>query len=152
MWLIVYSNDSTDCQAHIFFFKTKNCSNDDIFISCDDRIGKMLHNICMSAVAMLLRWANRGPWASCFRCLLGRMFISWLWSFLGHCIYRLCFNNRYSNDTNIFQSNFHHLVHINTVDSDYLEFLGTLWNTSRYPYLDISDLQNWGKNNSNNHI
>ena len=57
---------SIDCQAHIFFFKTKNCSNDDIFISCDDRIGKMLHNICVSAVAMSLRWANRGPWASCF--------------------------------------------------------------------------------------
>ena len=56
---------SIDCQAHIFFFKIKNCSNDDIFISCDDRIGKMLHNICMSAVAMSLRWANRGPWASC---------------------------------------------------------------------------------------
>ena len=57
---------SIDCQAHIFFFKTKNCSNDDNFISCDDRIGKMLHNICMSAVAMSLRWANRGPWASCY--------------------------------------------------------------------------------------
>ena len=56
---------SIDCQAHIFFFKTKSCSNDDIFISCDDRIGKILHNICMSAVAMSLRWANRGPWASC---------------------------------------------------------------------------------------
>ena len=40
---------SIDCQAHIFFFKTKNCSNDD-FISCDDRI----------------MWANRGQWASCF--------------------------------------------------------------------------------------
>ena len=25
----------------------------------------MLCNICMSAVAMSLRWANRGPWASC---------------------------------------------------------------------------------------
>ena len=33
-----------------------------------------------------------------------------------------------------------------TVDSRYLELQGTLWNTSRYPYLDISDLQNWGKN------
>ena len=42
-----------DCQAHIFFFKTKNCSNDDLFISCDDRIGKMLHNICMSAVTQV---------------------------------------------------------------------------------------------------
>ena len=39
-----------------------------------------------------------------------------------------------------------------TVDSRYLEFQGAFWNTSRYPYLDISDLQNWGKNNSNNHI
>ena len=57
---------SIDCQAHIFFFKTKNCSSDDIFISCGDRIGKMLHNICMSAVAMSLRWANCGPWASFF--------------------------------------------------------------------------------------
>ena len=26
-----------------------------------------------------------------------------------------------------------------------IEFQGTLWNTSRYPYLEISDLQNWGK-------
>ena len=26
-----------------------------------------------------------------------------------------------------------------------LEVQGTLWNTSRYPYLDISDLQNWEK-------
>ena len=32
----------------------------------DDRIGKMLHNICISAVVMSLRWASRGPWASCF--------------------------------------------------------------------------------------
>ena len=55
-----------DCQAHIFFVKTKNCSNDDILISCDDRIGKMLHNICMSAVAVSVRWVSRGPWASCF--------------------------------------------------------------------------------------
>ena len=31
------------------------------------------------------------------------------------------------------------------VDSRYLEFQGTLWNTLRYPYLDISDLQKWGK-------
>ena len=70
---------SIDCQAHIFFFKTKNCSNDDIFISCDDRIGKMLHNVCMSAVAMSLRWANRGPWASCSSChvkFLERLFFT----------------------------------------------------------------------------
>ena len=51
---------SIDRQAHIFFFKTKNCSNDDLFIGCYDRIGKMLHNICISAVVMSLRWASRG--------------------------------------------------------------------------------------------
>ena len=70
-WNVIYSLFkwlcSIYCQAHIFFFKTKNCSNDDLFISCDDRIGKMLHNICISAVVMSLRWASRGPWASCFR-------------------------------------------------------------------------------------
>ena len=27
-----------------------------------------------------------------------------------------------------------------------------LWNTLSYPYFDISDLQNWGKTNSSNHI
>ena len=53
----VCSNDHaplTD-MPYIFFFKIKNCLNDDLFISCDDRIGKMLHNICISAVAMSLR-------------------------------------------------------------------------------------------------
>ena len=40
----------------------------------------------------------------------------------------------------------------NTVDSRYLEFKGTFWNTSRYPYFDISDLQNRGKTNSINHM
>ena len=39
-----------------------------------------------------------------------------------------------------------------TVDSRYLEVEGTLWNTSRYPYFDISDLQNWGKYQSNKQI
>ena len=38
------------------------------------------------------------------------------------------------------------------VDSRYLEFQETLWNTSRYLYLDISEFQNWRKNNLNNHI
>ena len=32
-----------------------------------------------------------------------------------------------------------------TVDSRYLEVQGTLWNASRYPYLDISHLRNWEK-------
>ena len=39
----------------------------------------------------------------------------------------------------------------NTVDSRYLKFQGTVWNTLRYSYLDISDLQKWGKNNSINY-
>ena len=30
-----------------FFFKAKDCWNGDTFISCNDRIGKMLHNICI---------------------------------------------------------------------------------------------------------
>ena len=41
---------------------------------------------------------------------------------------------------------------VNTVDSRYLEVEGTLWNTSRYPYFDISDVQNWGNYQSNNQI
>ena len=34
---------------------------------------------------------------------------------------------------------------INTFDSRYLEVEGTLWNSSRYPYYDISELQKWDK-------
>ena len=51
-------------KTNIFFF-FKKCSNDDPFISCNDRIGKMLHNICISAVAISFRWASCGSWASC---------------------------------------------------------------------------------------
>ena len=80
---------SIDCQAHIFFFKTKNCSNDDIFISCYDRIGKMLHNICMSAVAMSIRWANRGPLASCW--IMWPIFHSpVILSYIFHCLIPKC--------------------------------------------------------------
>ena len=49
MWLRVCP---IDCPAHIVFFKTKNCLNDDSFISCNDRIGKMLHDIRISAGAV----------------------------------------------------------------------------------------------------
>ena len=46
-----------------------------------------------------------------------------------------------------------HVRLANTVDSRYLEFQGTLLTTSRYPYFDISGLQNQvKKNKSNNHI
>ena len=41
---------------------------------------------------------------------------------------------------------------VGTVDSRYLEVVGTRWNTSRYPYFDISDVQNWGKYQTNNQI
>ena len=53
----VCSNDHAQFTGmlYIFFFKIKNCLNDDLFISCDDRIGKMLQNIYISAVAMSLR-------------------------------------------------------------------------------------------------
>ena len=54
-----------------------------------------------------------------------------------------------SKDRNIYSIG---LYLLNIVDSRYLQLQGTLWNTMRYPYLDISDLQNWGKNNSINHI
>ena len=46
----------------------------------------------------------------------------------------------------------YHLCMMYTVDSRYLEVEGTLCNTSRYPYFDISDLQNCGKYQSNNQI
>ena len=39
-----------------------------------------------------------------------------------------------------------------TVGSRYLEVQGTLWNNSRYPYLDITALQNWGRYKPNNPI
>ena len=67
IWFRVCSNDHTLLTAMpiYIFFKTKNCLNDDPFISCSDRIGKMLHNICISAVAMSLRWASHDPWAFC---------------------------------------------------------------------------------------
>ena len=41
----VCSNDHAPLTGmpYIFFFKIKNCFNDDLFNSCDDRIGKMLH-------------------------------------------------------------------------------------------------------------
>ena len=75
---------SIDCQAHIFFFITKYCSNDDLFIGSDDRIGKMLHNICISAVVMSLRWASRGPWASCLQQITLWVTVSfqqlWMWN------------------------------------------------------------------------
>ena len=35
-------------------------------LPCHKSIGKMMHAICISAVAVSLRWASCGPWASCF--------------------------------------------------------------------------------------
>ena len=56
-------------------------------------------------------------------------------------------HSNFTSDHSFKRSQFH-----NTIDSRYLEFQGTLWNALRYPYLDISELQNWGKNKSNNYI
>ena len=42
------------------------------------------------------------------------------------------------------------LMHSFTVDFRDLDVQGTLWNASRYPYLDISDLQNLEKKNKSN--
>ena len=44
------------------------------------------------------------------------------------------------------------LKNVITVDSRYLEVEGTHWNTSRYAYFDISDVQTWGKYQTNNQI
>ena len=38
-----------------YFSNDENCSNDDAFISCNEGIEKMLHNICISALAISLR-------------------------------------------------------------------------------------------------
>ena len=40
-------------------------------LPCHKSTGKMLHAICISAVAVSLRWASCGPWASCFTVKLG---------------------------------------------------------------------------------
>ena len=52
----------------------------------------------------------------------------------------------------ILSTNLRNKNYKNTVDSRYLEVEGTLWNTARYPYFDISDVQNWRKYQSNNQI
>ena len=43
-------------------------------LPCHKSIGKMLHAICISAVAVSLRWASCGPWASCFSFILYTLF------------------------------------------------------------------------------
>ena len=58
---------SIDWHAHIFFFKTKNCFKWWSFHKLPWWIEKMLHNNCISAVAMLPCWARRGLWAFCLR-------------------------------------------------------------------------------------
>ena len=57
---------------------------------------------------------------------------------------------------------FHHYLNIASdkmitevifsVDSCYLKVQGTLWNTSRHPFLNISDLQHWVKNKLKNKL
>ena len=57
-----------------FVFKTKNCPNDDLFISCNDRSGKLLHTICIFAVAISLKRVSHGPWASSLWCEMAYWF------------------------------------------------------------------------------
>ena len=52
-------------KIHSSSSKPRTALTDNPFISCNDRIEKMLHNICISEVAISLRWASYGPWASC---------------------------------------------------------------------------------------
>ena len=83
MWLRVCSNDHAPLTVLLYiivFFKMKKRLKDDLFISCDDRTGKMLHNICISAVAMSLRWATRGPWASCYNVVV----LEWKYDYFLH--------------------------------------------------------------------
>ena len=47
------------------FFKTKNCSKWQSY-----HIRKLLHKICISAVAISRKWASRGPMASCIFIML----------------------------------------------------------------------------------
>ena len=49
-----------------FSSKPRTVQNDYSFISYNDRIGKLFHNICISTGTMSLRWASYGPWASSF--------------------------------------------------------------------------------------
>ena len=54
-FLVAKFSVSLNRRVFVMFYKIKNCLKNDFFISCDDRIGKMLHNICISGVAMSLR-------------------------------------------------------------------------------------------------
>ena len=50
----------------------------------------------------------------------------------------------FTNNDNLLHRSQSFIINI-TVDSRYLEFQGTHWNTSRYPYLDVSELREWVK-------
>ena len=67
-----------------------------------------------------------------------RLVTSRIWKFLTLDMDNLCCRIKYILQTK--------------VDYPYLEVRGTLWNTSWYPYPDISDLQNWRQNKSSSHI
>ena len=56
-------------------------------------------------------------------------------------IIRLSMDSAKHIDEQILRCSLRKYVYSNTVDSRYLELQGTLKNSSRYPYFDISDLQ-----------
>ena len=48
----IYCKKKKNNQTRFSSSKPRTAQNDGPFISCNDRIGKMLHNICISAVAI----------------------------------------------------------------------------------------------------
>ena len=48
---------------------------------------RMLHGICRYAMAVLLRWANRDPWASCFNLYETFCVLYQFYSLLHSCLY-----------------------------------------------------------------
>ena len=109
------------------------------------------HNICfrweIRKISAFFRWKKRLICCYAFSYVAALMFRKALLNF-PHQNMWLCFTActdkwNWSTVTTLFSY---------TVDSRYLEFQGTPCNTSRYPYLDISDLQSSGKYTSINHI
>ena len=82
-----------------FFFKTKNSSNDDPFISCNDRIRKKLHNICISAVCCSGYFTQVSePWSlglCFFHYLKQDFFVNTNFVVFSNCVYQTVNNSLY---------------------------------------------------------
>ena len=95
--LDIYHPGLKVCQVMIlgwpstFLCQGKICSPIHFIGKCGNT-GRNLHGICRYAVAVLLRWANHGPWASWFnsgcqsqRCLPRAIISDWMWLTLFFC-------------------------------------------------------------------